>query len=282
MRILKYLLSFVIILVFTASIYSQSKKSSGEDEEDLSYGGMGEPGYVTANVSLVFGGLKGKYALRTTTLQGKATDYYLPEIDVEVGIVNRLSLELAIGYEKIVASANLNLPKIGKQRTYDKTVDGLSPILLGANVGILKENKLCPAMYMQNLFSIPKTGYTNFQNEQLGYYTALSCENTLSDVTYLDYSVTAGWDGNTPYPFFGFVFNPNFSVTDNISAYSDFSGFYGKDMNAIYTLDIGSTITFTEVFSLDLMLGTSFQKNSTAKTAYGGLQFTFGFDAFAK
>lgn len=277
MNLYKYLLVSLLVLFLSSSAFSQS-----EEEEDLSYGGMEIPGYISANVNFAIGGLKGKYNLRSLTLQGNVKEYYLPELDVEVGIVNRLSLEIAAGYQKLTASANLNTTKNNKGLTGNKSVDGMSPIFLGVNLGILKENKLCPSMYMQNLFSLPKTGYSKFQNEQLGYYTALSFENTLSDVTYLDYSLTAGWDGDNPYPGFGFVINPNFYVTDNIAAYTDFSGFYGKEENAQYFLDIGTNITFSELLSLDLLIGTEFQKNSIAKTGYGGIQFTFDFNAFGK
>ncbi len=243
---------------------------------------MATPGYISVNVSFFFGGLQGQQSFKSVTLEGKATDYYLPEISVEVGIVDRLSLEIATGYEKVVAKANLNTLNVGNQRKTDKTLDGLSPVILGANIGILEENKLCPSLYMQNYFVLPKTGYSNFQNEQLGYYPVLSFENTVSDVTYIDYSIMAGWDGDTPYPFYGFVFNPNFIINDNITLYSDLSGFYGKDMDALYTLDAGSTITFSELFSIDLILGTQLGKSTGSKNAYGGLQFTFDFNAFAK
>ena len=280
MNIHKYLMALVMVLCLVTSAFSQSKKNYEEDESE--YGSMATPGYISAKVSFFFGGIQSKTNIKSLNIDAKATDYYLPEVDIEVGIVDRLSLEIATGYEKVVASANLNATRIGKQRKLDATVDGLSPIFLNANIGILEENKLCPSLYMQNFFALPKTGYSKFQNEQLAYYPVLSFENTLSDVTYLDYSLSAGWDGNTPYPFYGLSINPNFDINDNVGVYTDLIGFFGKDMSPLYFADVGTTITLSEMFSIDLNLGTELGKSSGIKNAYGGLQFTFDFNAFAK
>ena len=121
-------MALVMVLCLVTSAFSQSKKNYEEDESE--YGSMATPGYISAKVSFFFGGIQSKTNIKSLNIDAKATDYYLPEVDIEVGIVDRLSLEIATGYEKVVASANLNATRIGKQRKLDATVDGLSKILI--------------------------------------------------------------------------------------------------------------------------------------------------------
>jgi hypothetical protein len=154
--------------------------------------------------------------------------------------------------------------------------------MLGANAGILSENKLRPAMYIQNQFYLPKTGYSNFQNDQLGYFATFNFENTFSDISYLDYSFGAGWDGNNPYAIYNFNINPNFYLTDDILVYADLGGNYSKYSDPVNLNDIGTTITFSDLFSIDAYIGNELQTKSFAKSCYGALKFTFEFDAFAE
>lgn len=280
MKISKYVLLLCIVMFFASSVFSQSKKN--EEDEDQSYGGIEIPGYVSASASLTLGSLKGRYIINQLVLDGQSKDYMLPELEVEVGVVDRLSLFVVTGYRKIVSNASLNAPKLRKGINVSKTSDGLNSIMLGANVGILKEHKILPAMYLQNQFILPKTGYSNFQNEQLGYLTSLNMENTISDVTYIDYSLGAGWDGIDPYAIYSFNINPNFNVTDNIVAYADFGGIFSKYSNAVNLIDIGSTITFSDLFSFDAYIGNELQTKNFAKSAFGALKFTIDFNAFAK
>ena len=96
----------------------------------------------------------------------------LPELDVEVGIVDRLSLEMVTGYRKIVSTATLTT-KNNRSIKLNQTTSGLNSIMLGANIGILSEKGYRPAMYLQNQFYLPKTGQTTFQNEEPGYFAIL-------------------------------------------------------------------------------------------------------------
>ena len=279
MRVFKYVLLLGVLIFFASSVFSQSRNNG---EEDQSYGGIEIPGYVSASASLTVGSLKGRYIINQLVLDGQSKDYMLPELNVEVGVVDRLSLFLVTGYRKIVSNASLNSPKLKKGINVSKTADGLNSIMLGANVGLLKEHKLRPAMYLQNQFFLPKTGYSNFQNEQLGYFTTLNMENTFSDVTYLDYSIGTGWDGIDPYAIYSFNINPNFNVTDNIVVYADFGGIFSKYSDPVNLLDIGTTIAFSDLFSVDAYVGNELQTKNFAKSTFGALKFTFDFNAFAK
>jgi hypothetical protein len=280
-RIFQYILLLVFLLtLFSVSVFSQSK--SKEEEDDQTYGGIEIPGYISANVSFTFGTSKGYYKINKFVLDGNSNDYMLPEFDIEVGIIDRLSLELITGYRKIVSNASLSTSRSNKSIKANKTSDGLNSIMLGANLGILSERKLLPAMYIQNQFYLPKTGYSNFQNEQLGYFLTLNMENTFSEVTYLDYSIGAGWDGNDPYAIYNFNINPNFDVADNITIYADIGGIYSKYSDPANLIDIGTIITFSDLFSVEAYLGNELQTKNFAKSSYGSLKFTFDFDAFAK
>ena len=278
MKIFKLSLTFVLVVFLTSSVFSQSK-SEGEDQ---SYGGMEIPGYISANLSLTYGSAKGNYFINSLVLEGKSNDYMLPEIDVEVGIVDRLSLELITGYRKIVSNASATSTKLNRTIKANKTSDGLNTIMLGANLGIMNEHKYRPGMYLQNQFFLPKTGYSNFQNEQLGFFTTLNMESTVSDITYFDYSLGAGWDGNSPYAIYSFNINPNFCVTDNIIVYADIGGIYAKYDGPVNLIDIGTTISFTDNFSIDACIGNQLQAKNYLKNTYGSIKFTFDFNAFAK
>jgi hypothetical protein len=282
MRIFKHLLAFFVLIVFSSQAISQTKNKEEDEDEDLSYGGIEIPGYVSANASFSFGSTKGNYKINTLVLEGNSNDYMLPEFDVEVGIVDRLSLELITGYRKLVSKASLSTTKSNRSIKTNKTSNGLNSIMLGANAGILSENKLRPAMYIQNQFYLPKTGYSNFQNDQLGYFATFNFENTFSDISYLDYSFGAGWDGNNPYAIYNFNINPNFYLTDDILVYADLGGNYSKYSDPVNLNDIGTTITFSDLFSIDAYIGNELQTKSFAKSCYGALKFTFEFDAFAE
>ena len=277
MKLFKLSLTLVLLVFLASTVYSQSK-----NEEEQTYGGIEPPGYISANLSLTYGSAKGNYFINTLVLEGKSNDYMLPELDVEVGIVNRLSLELITGYRKIVSNASATSTKLNRTIKANKTSDGLNTIMLGANLGIMNEHKYRPGMYLQNQFFLPKTGYSNFQNEQLGYFTTLNMESTVSDITYFDYSLGAGWDGNSPYAIYSFNINPNFYVTDNIIAYADIGGIYAKYDGPVNLIDIGTTISFTDNFSIDACIGNQLQAKNYLKNTYGSIKFTFDFNAFAK
>jgi len=276
---LKYCLYIVMLFVFTASAFPQSAK----DADDItSYGGVLIPGYISANASLTYGSVKGNYFINSLVLDGKSNDYMLPEVEVEVGVADRLSFNVITGYRKVVTNVSLNANRINRTLKANRTSDGLNTVMLGANVGIFEENKHLPAMYWQNQFYLPKTGYTNFQNEQLGYFTSLNLENTLSDVTFLDYSAGAGWDGNNPFAIYSLNLNPNFMITDNIIAYADLDGIYSKDGPPVNLIDIGTTIYFTDMFSMDAYIGNELQTKNFGKSSFGAIKFSFDFNAFGK
>jgi hypothetical protein len=278
MKMFKLSLVFVMVIILNSYVFSQSKN----EEEDQSYGGIEIPGYISANLSLTYGSVRGNYFINSLVLDGKSNDYMLPELDVEVGIVDRLSLEVITGYRKIVSTASATSTKLDRSIKVNKTSDGLNTIMLGANLGIMNEHKYRPGMYFQNQFYLPKVGYSNFQNEQLAYFGILNLESTVSDVTYFDYNVGAGWDGSTPYPIYSFNISPNFYITDNILAYADFGGIYAKYDEPVNLFDIGTTIFFNDNFSVDAYIGNQLQAKNYFKNTYGALKFTYDFNAFAK
>lgn len=277
MKIFKLSLVLLFVLLITPSVFSQTF-----DDETIAYGGVLVPGYISLNASLTYGSVKGNYFINTLVLDGKSNDYMLPELEVEVGVVDRLSFSVVTGYRKVVTNVSLNATRLNRTLKANRTSDGLNSVMLGANVGIFEENKHLPAMYWQNQFYLPKTGYSNFQNEQLGYFTSLNMENSLSDVTFLDYSAGAGWDGNNPFAIYSLNLNPNFMITDNIIAYADLGGIYSKDGPPVNLIDIGTTIYLTDVFSLDAYIGNELQTKNFGKSSFGALKFSFDFNAFAK
>jgi hypothetical protein len=275
----KYLFSLFLFISIASQVFPQSKKTS---DDSAPYGGLESPGYISASLGLTYGSLRGSLFVNTLALDGKSNDYMLPEIDVEVGLVDRISLELTTGYRKIVSKASLTSIRSNRTVKANKTSDGLNPIVLGLNLGLFNEHKMLPGMNLSNEFYIPETGYSNFRNEQLGFVTTLNMENNISEVTCLDYSLGAGWDGNSPYPVLNFNINPNFDVTDNIVAYFELGGNYSKYQPPVNLIDIGTSISFSDLFSIDAMIGNELQTKSFAKSSFGALKFTFDFNAFGK
>ncbi len=277
MKLFKFCLSFFLVVLFSANAFSQSKEYN-----EPTYGGIELPGYVSLNASLTYGSVRGNYIINKFILEGKSNDYMLPELDVEVGIVDRLSLEVITGYRKIVSNASMSMTNINRSIKANKTSDGLNTIMLGANLGIMEEHKSRPGMYFQNQFFLPKTGYSNFQVDQLGYFGVINMESTVSDVTYFDYSLGAGWDGNNPYAIYSFNINPNFNVSDNITVYADISGIYAKYDPPTNMIDVGTSISFNDNFSIDASIGNQLQAKNYLKGTFGELKFTYDFNAFGK
>ncbi|MDD5361361.1 MAG: transporter [Ignavibacteria bacterium] len=275
----KHLFFLFLFVIFAVPVFSQSKKSS---DDVTPYGGLENPGYISASLGLSFGSVRGNLFINTLALEGKSNDYMLPEVNVEVGLVDRISIELITGYRKIVSKASLSSRISNRTIKANKTSDGLNPIMLGLNLGLFNEHKMLPGMNLSNEFYIPKTGYSNFRNEQLGFVTTLNMENNVSDVTCLDYSLGAGWDGNSPYPVLNFNINPNFDVADNIVAYFELGGNYSKYQPPVNLIDIGTNISFSDLFSIDAMIGNELQTKNFAKSSFGALKFTFDFNAFGK
>ena len=280
MRFLKYFFTFAFVVILTSSVFSQNKKNNEEDEPPT-YGGIEIPGYISASASFTYGAVKGNFKINSLALNGNSNDYMLPELDVEVGIVDRLSLEMVTGYRKIVSTATLTT-KNNRSIKLNQTTSGLNSIMLGANIGILSEKGYRPAMYLQNQFYLPKTGQTTFQNEEPGYFAILNMENTLSDVTYIDYGIGGGWDGTEPNANYNLSINPNFYVSDDVILYADYSGMFTNHYEPLHMIDIGTTITFSDLFSIDAYIGNQLQTKNFAKSSFGAIKFTFDFNAFAK
>ncbi|MCE1165672.1 MAG: hypothetical protein LWX07_09755 [Bacteroidetes bacterium] len=262
------------------AVFFLISSSSFAQSDDVTYGGVAAPGHVSASLGLTYGNTRTSFAVNTLALEGKTNDYLLPEIDVEAGLFDRVSLELVTGYRKVVSKGQLTVTNINKILRGNKTEDGLNPIMLGANIGITKEHGYLPAMYLKNQFYLPNTGKANFQNTNLGYFADLNFENTLSDVTCLDYSLGAGADGNDPQTIYNFNLNPNFTISDYVTLYAEFGGTYVNHNAPVNIIDIGANFSITDLFSVDVMLGNELQTKSFTKSSFGALKFCFDFNAF--
>lgn len=271
--------TFVFILIVLAINFPVLAQEFSDDNPPT-YGGIQTPGSVSFSTAFSFGSAQNSFFINSLVLDGNSKDYLLPEIDIEVGIMDRLSLELIVAYRKIVSNASLSLNSMNKNLKASKTSDGLNSVMLGANIGLLEEINSLPGIYLENQFFIPKSGYSNFQNEQLAYYSNLNFESNLSDVTSLNYSAGIGWDGNTPYPAFTLSFNPNFLISDKFLLYSNFYAVYAKYYNPAHFLDIGSTYYLNDHFSIDAYIGSELLLKGLAKNAYGALTLTLEFSVF--
>lgn len=267
---------FAAGFAFTFLVSSVSFSQS----DDVTYGGVAAPGHVSASLGLTFGSTRTNFAINNLALEGKTNDYLLPELDVEVGVFDRVSIELVTGYRKVVSKGQITSGNLGTILKANKTTDGLNAVMLGANFGITEEHKGLPSVYLQNQFYLPKTGNPNFQNNNLGYFATLNFENTLSDVTSLDYSLGAGADGNDPQTYYNFNINPNFYVSDYVLLYGDLSGTYVKNGSPVHFLDIGSTFYVSNLFSIDVFIGNEVPAKNFSKSLYGALKFCFDFKAF--
>lgn len=239
-------------------------------------GSVIEPGYVLATTLFSFDGIN--YKGKKQGGEGNYRDYFIPTLSIDVGILSWLQAGFDVSYRVTKGAGEVNFATTNKSNQLKGNINGFDALTLRGLTAITEEGDYMPAISNEATFYVPHTGADGYKIENPGFFNKLYIGKSFGDNSEIYSFLEGGWDGYWEYPIFSANICPGYYVSDDVLIYAEYTGVYTLKYEPDNTVDIGTTVTFGEVFSGDVYLGTSFLKN--AKRLFGGLTLYFYFGAF--
>lgn len=148
---------------------------------------------------------------------------------------------------------------------------GLTPLLLGAKIGIAEEKGVFPEIGIMGHIYLPFLAVTEYRPETVGvdFRFAFSHNFLNSDLTY---NVGAQWQEDSPEATFIYTISYAYDITGNFGAFAELYGDLPEDDSAEHFWDAGITYDLSQNVQLDAFIGSGFN-NSQRIYLGGGISF---------
>lgn len=174
------------------------------------------------------------------------------------------NLELRIGADLINREENFNGPEA-------QNSTGLTPLMLGAKIGITEENGALPEIGFMGHLHLPFIAARDYRPETVGVDFRFAFTHSFSDAD-LTYNVGAQWLEDSPEATFIYTISYGFAITENLGAFAELYGELPEDDSADYFWDAGITYNLRRNIQLDAFVGSGF--NNSQKIYLGaGISF---------
>ncbi|MBQ4820315.1 transporter [Aquimarina sp. MMG016] len=173
------------------------------------------------------------------------------------------NLEFRVGWDFAEVRTEIN------RTEQDNIASGLSPLLLGAKVGITEEKGLLPEIGLLGHLYLPFSAGTDFRPETTGVDFRFSFAHTLSDKSSLAYNLGAEWGNDSPEAAYVYTLVYGYSITDNLGVYAELYGDLPEDNRANHLWDAGLTYLLSDSIQLDATVGSGITKGQNLLLAAG-------------
>ncbi len=173
------------------------------------------------------------------------------------------NLELRVGWdfaETKSASNGIELPDLES---------GLSPLLLGAKIGITEEKGILPEIGIIGHLFLPFTAAKDFKPETTGVDFRFSFTHTLSEKSSLSYNLGAEWGNDSPEAAYIYTIAYGYSITDALGMYAELYGDFPEDNKANHLWDAGLTYLLNNNIQLDATVGSGITKGQNLLLSAG-------------
>lgn len=170
------------------------------------------------------------------------------------GLVDNLELRLGLQYigyyESLIGS--------------DIDVSGFGPVTVGAKFLLLEESDRKPQLALLSTLSIPKTGASEFENENLGAEVRLNADYSLNQAMTLGGNLGVFWSGNEDENFAVWMYAAvvSLALSDKIGAFAELYGFLPGEGKNDHRWDGGLTYAVNNDLQLDFSTGIGLSKVS--------------------
>ncbi|RKE02085.1 transporter [Marinifilum flexuosum] len=171
------------------------------------------------------------------------------------GLVENIELRLGVQYLGFYYSMD----------GLDIDETGFGPLTLGAKFLLLEESEgNHPQLALLSTFSVPKSGASAFENENLGADIRLNADYTISDAMTLGGNLGVIWSGieGQDYAVWMYAAAIGLTLSDKLGAYAELYGFLPGEGKNDHRWDGGLTYAVTEDLQLDFSTGVGLSKVS--------------------
>jgi len=159
------------------------------------------------------------------------------------------NLELRIGWDFAETKTEINGTEL------DDIESGLSPLLLGAKIGITEEKGWLPEIGILGHLYLPFTAGNDFKPETTGVDFRFSFAHTLNEKSSFSYNLGAAWGDDSPEAAYVYTVVYGYSITDNLGVYAELYGDFPEDSRANHLWDAGFTYLLSDSIQLDATVG---------------------------
>jgi hypothetical protein len=159
------------------------------------------------------------------------------------------NFELRIGLDYLSTEFESNGQQIGDR------LNGTSPLLLGAKIGIAEENGWLPKMAILGHLSMPFTAGSDYKPENTGMDFRFAFDHTLSDRSGIAYNLGARLDAENPEIAYIYSISYGYDLTNKIGVYAELYGDFPEDSSANHFWDAGFTYLANDDLQFDLTFG---------------------------
>lgn len=166
------------------------------------------------------------------------------------------NLEVRLGFEYV--GTNISL----EGGDFDKS--GFGPLTLGAKVFLREEGDGLPKLAFLSTLSIPNTGSSAFENNNLGADFRLNGEYSLNDALSFGANVGIAWSGVEGEDYAVGIYTAviGMSLSEKLGAFAELYGFLPGEGKNDHRWDGGLTYAVNEDLQLDLSTGVGLSKVS--------------------
>ncbi len=250
------LFTFLTSLSFN-SIFSQEKTSPGTlvtDRPDATESPTVIPkGYLQIETGAFYEDAgEDVFKQKTTTFNTTLLRYGLLD-----------NLELRVGWDFAEVKTEINSIAL------EDIASGLSPLLLGAKVGITEEKGILPEIGLLGHVYLPFSAGNDFRPETTGVDFRFSFAHTLNTKSTFSYNLGAQWGDDSPEAAYVYTVVYGYSITDHLGVYAELYGDLPEDSSANHQWDAGLTYLLSDSIQLDATIGSGITKGQNLLLAAG-------------
>ena len=140
----------------------------------------------------------------------------------------------------------------------DDVMSGLSPLLAGLKVEIVKEKGWIPQTSLLVHMALPFTASDDFRPQNTGVDFRFSMAHTLSDKSSIGYNLGAQWGDDSAAANYIYTLVYGYSITQKFGSYVEIYGDASKANKPNHFWDAGFTYLISNVIQADITVGKSF------------------------
>ena len=156
----------------------------------------------------------------------------------------------------------LGVAYLGTNGSFDKS--GLAPVTVGAKFFLREEGDGLPQLAFLTTLTIPNTGSTVFESENLGADIRINGEYSLNEAMSFGANLGVVWSGVEAEDYAVGIYTAviGMSLSEKLGAFAELYGFLPKEGKNDHRWDAGLTYAVNEDFQLDFSTGIGLSKVS--------------------
>lgn len=188
-----------------------------------------------------------------------------PNISLKYGLLKWLEIRVLTNYQTAIGDVG---------GTNESKKSGITPITVSPKFKILESEGFINHLALSTSFTLPKTGHTAFQNNNLNFGYRFLLGTTLLEKVSWSHSFGTDWDDNSDDTWI-YSSSFGFTITEKFGAFTELYGTSGNS-NAYYW-DGGLTYLFLNNLTGDAMLGLGLNDNASNYYVSFGLAWKTNF-----